>query len=312
MRVCYLIQSHKNPQQIYRLVNVIKKSSPDSYVLITHNYDSCHLDTTPLENLSGVQVISNKVTLGDLAIINAYLNSIQWLFDNNIEFDWLVNLSGQDYPTQPLTKMEKLLSETSYDGFVEYFPAISPNSENPWGARKGHERYFYHYRTLRSKLPTWQRILLKPIKEVINNSQPFIRIECSYGLKVGLKNHQHPFTENFVCYGGSYWFAISRKCVEFLKDSPTKYPELFDYYEKTYIPDESIFQTLLVNNPLFNLCNINDRYVDYANSRHGHPRVLTSEDFPALTNENINFARKFDMTLDSKVLDLLDERIFAV
>jgi len=310
MKVCYFIQTHKNPEQIYRLVNVIKKSSPNSYVLVSHNYNSCYLDSTPLENLSGVKVISNYVRLADFSVVQAYFDAIQWLFDNNIEFDWLINLTGQDYPTQPLSKFEKIFANTSFDGFIEYFEALSPDT--PWGSKKGYERYYYDYIHLRDDLPPSKKTIIKIIKKIINNCQQFVRIELAYGLTIGFKSESHPFTEDFVCYGGSYYTNISRKCAEYLKDFTSKRPDVFNHYKKTFIAGESILQSILVNSKLFKLSKNTYRYIDFYNSRYGHPRLLTSEDFTAITKEDVYFARKFDMTQDSKILDLLDERIFAV
>ena len=51
MKVCYLIQTYKNPEQIYRLVRTIKESTPDSYILISHNFAAQDLDVRPLQDL---------------------------------------------------------------------------------------------------------------------------------------------------------------------------------------------------------------------------------------------------------------------
>ncbi|MEO1186600.1 MAG: hypothetical protein AAFX46_18790, partial [Cyanobacteria bacterium J06636_27] len=82
-------------------------------------------------------------------------------------------------------------------------------------------------------------------------------------------------------------------------------------YKKTFIPEESFIQTVLVNSKQFNLYNSNFRYTDFTASRHGHPRILTTKDFSPLTQANVHFARKFDMNVDSTVLDKLDRRILT-
>jgi len=77
MKVLYLIQTHRNPEQIHRLVQTIKKSSPDSYMLISHNFTSSHLDVAHLQNLSKeVVVISGKGGRGNFSLMQGYLDAV--------------------------------------------------------------------------------------------------------------------------------------------------------------------------------------------------------------------------------------------
>lgn len=311
MKVLYLIQTHKNPEQIYRLVKTIKKSSPQSYVLVSHDFQSCNLDTTPLRELALVEVIIGQGGRGDFSIVQGYLDAVNWVFSHQIEFDWLVNITGQDYPTQPLPKIEKFLAETKYDGFSCYFDALSNSKQNPWERkrREGRDRYLYQYWRSGRYLPLWQRALIKFPRIIINNIQPFIRINSSYGLMIGVRASSTPFNQNFLCYAGSNFHTLSKKCIQYLHDFSKQNPHFNGYYQKTCIPDESFIQTILVNSGLFNICNDNKRYINFNNTQSGHPSILTSQDYPALTVENIHFARKFELAHDSKILDMLDKRI---
>lgn len=314
MKICYIIQTHKNPEQIYRLVKVIKESSSQSHILILHSPINSELDPNIFKEFSDVNVLNNSypIRLGDFSLAQSYLDAINWFFENKIEFDWLINLSGQDYPTQPIVQIEQFLTQTNYEGFMQYFDVLSP--KNPWSLKQGYERYFYQYWRSQGYLLNWQKILLKPLKDLVNSTQELIKLETSYSMMIGIKNNSNPFENNLVCYGGSFFMTLSRKCVEFLykyyKDIENV--ELVDYYKKTFLPEESFIQTVLVNTNLFKLSNNNHRYIDYSNSRYGHPRIFTCQDYPLLTNEKIHFARKFDITQDSQILDMLDSRIFSI
>ena len=153
--------------------------------------------------------------------------------------------------------------------------------------------------------------MLRPIKHIVNNCQPFVRLDYSYGLIVGIKNFYHLFDKHFTWYGGSFFATISQACAKYLYNFVREHPQVLDYYKKTFIPEESFIQTVLVNSKKFNLYNSNFRYTDFTASRHGHPRILTTKDFSSLTQPNIHFARKFDMNVDSKILDKLDRRILT-
>jgi len=309
MTVCYLIQTYKNPEQIYRLVKLITNTTSNSFILISHNFNSCSLSTSLFQEFKNVAIISNNgVMMGSFAILQGFLDAIDWLLNQQIKFDWLINLSGQDYPTQPLSKFENFLESTKYDGFIEYFDVYSQQS--PWNKRTVNARYLYHYKHFQQYLSPWQRLMLKPIKHIVNNSQPLIRLDSSYGLTVGIKSFHNLFNKNFTCYGGSYFATFSRQCVMYLYFFVKENPRVVDYYKRTFIPEESLIQTVLVNSKKFNLYNNNYRYSDFMNSRHGHPRILNSQDYSMITKDNIYFARKFDMTVDSVILDKLDRRIF--
>jgi len=268
------------------------------------------LNTSLFKKLKNVEVIPNNgVMMGSFAIIQGFFDAIGWLLSKEIKFDWLINITGQDYPTQPLYKIENFLSKTSYDGFIEHFDVYS--NKSPWSKKIVNARYLYHYKHFQEYLSPWQRLMLKPVKHIINNSQPFIRLDYSYGMTIGVKNFSDLFNKNFTCYGGSYFATISQQCARYLYYFAKENPYVLDYYKKTYIPEESLIQTILLNSKKFHLYNSNFRYTDFINSRHGHPHILTSKDYPLITKDNIHFARKFDMNVDSTILDKLDERIFS-
>jgi hypothetical protein len=305
MKVCYLIQTYKKPAQIYRLIRTIKKLSPDSQVIVSHDFSNCNLELTALKDLSGVQVFPGKGGRGDFATVQRYLDAVDWLLNNNVDFDWLINITGQDYPVQPLSKSESFLAETSYDGFIEYFKVFS--QESHWSIREGYSRYLYRYKQLILDLPEWQKELLNPLK-VINYIQPFFRINFSYGLIVGVRAAA-PFKENFICYGGAFYCTLSRKCVQYLHEFSKENPEVVEYYRNVGIPEESFLQSVLVNSRLFNLGNDCKRYFDFSKTRNGRPSILKTDDYQAIIQSDSHFARKFDIDEDSKILDLLDSRM---
>lgn len=309
MTVCYLIQTYKNPEQIYRLVRLIKSTASDAFIIISHNFNSCHLNVKWLKKLNDVEVIpNNNVMMGSFGIIQGFFDVISWLFINNIEFDWLINLTGQDYPIQPLSKIETFLEQTKYDAFVEYFDVLSKQSL--WNRKTANVRYFYNYKHFQEYLSPWQQFMLKPIKHIVNNCQSLVRLDSCYGITIGVKSYCNLFNNKFICYGGSYFVTLSRKCVTYLYHFIKENSRVLDYYKKTFIPEESLIQTILVNSKRFNICNNNYRHIDFLNSRYGHPSIITKKDFSILTKSDFHFARKFDMDVDSAILDELDRRIF--
>lgn len=313
MKVLYFIQTHTNPEQIQRLVNTIKKTSSDSYILISHDSTFCSLDNTLLTSMPEVEIIQlkkeNGVVRGSFAENQAYLDAIQWIFDHNIYCDWFVNLSGQDYPTQSLFLFENFLATTNFDGFLEHRDILSKDS---YYGKYGRDHYLYQYWHSGLQLAKWQRGLLKPFRIVLNNSQPLVRVDSSYQFSVGVRSFSGIFNSSFRCYGGSYFKILSKKCIEYLYETSKQRDDLIAYYKRTVVSAESFVQTILANSGLFNLCDNNNFYIDWTGTKHGRPNILTVADYSKIVEtKDVYFARKFDIKKDSKILDLLDERIYA-
>ena len=75
-------------------------------------------------------------------------------------------------------------------------------------------------------------------------------------------------------------------------------------------PDEMFFQTLLLSSPLKDrIVNDNLFFIDWENPNPTRPRVFEKCDFERLVNSPKLFARKFDATRDSEILDLLEQKV---
>lgn len=301
MKVVYFIQSHKNPEQICRLVKVIKKSSANSLVLLSHDFSCCELDLTNLQQFSGIELITRKKSArrGDNSVLEIYLDAINWLHEHNYDFDWLICLSGQDYPIQPIPQIEAFLAQTEYDGFINYWDILG--EESPWGKEAGRKRFFAQY----ISLPLWSKWWLRKISR-IEPLIPWLKVQWRFAL-IGLGAKSVPFNDNFKCYGGWYWNTLSRKCIDFLRNYLEEHPELLKFYQRTLAPEESLIATVLVNSNRFNLKNDCLRYLDFPSQLFGYAQSLTIDDYPEIVNSNSHFARKFESESDNKILDLLDE-----
>jgi hypothetical protein len=315
MKVWYFIQTHKNPEQIYRLVRTIKQSSQNARILIAHDFTKFPLDISPLQDLSEIHLIkvTKPVVRADFSLLRPFLMAIDWLLQYEPDFDWLVYLSGQDYPVKPTAEIENFLAHTEYDGFIRHWQVLSADS--PWGKGRGWKRYFCRF----YRFPEWSRPLLKlavdatqirkkikigKIRALIPDLQPFF----TYGAWVGVPVKTTPFHQDFVCYGGFLWNTLSGNCVKYFKEFTDSNPEIIHYYKGTASPEESLIQTILVNSQKFNLCNDDKRYFDIHNQPGGHPRTLGVQDYSTLTSGDFHFARKFDPEKDSEILDLLDRK----
>ena len=311
-KFAYLIVSHTNPAQVLRLARAIKRGSPSAHVVVHHDNSKSRLD---LPADSSVHLLPDPVSVewGGFSLVEMFLHSTAWM-QEHLDFDWLVVVSGQDYPLQHLAAFEARLAASGKDGFLEYFPALGPA---PWPNGTGKRRYYYRY----IKLPSFPYYYLVPraLKDALARlkiwfcgSQSFVSMQTSprgLGTKLGLRRITTPFRDGFVCYGGADWVNLNRKSIQTIHRFVEANPEIVSYYRRTFIPSESFVQTILVNDRQMRVANDACRYIIWEQSASASPAVLRTGDLESMLASGQPFARKFDLAIDADVLDLLDARL---
>lgn len=320
VRVCYHLQTHINPSQVARLVDLIKRGSPDSIVVISHDETARPLDTARLEQWPGVKVLLHPSGYGDFTHLHRLFASVDWLDAQGIDFDWLEILSGQDYPLRPIGEIERALAECGHDGFLQYGPVFSkqiPDAADR-GAFPGFElcdpldaRLRYKYRNWRVMRPTpFKQRWLRPLM-AINLVQPWVSVSLAFG-SVGVRRPTTIFTDDFILYGGSFFCTLSARSVRYARDFARENPAIVSFFEGVLGADESFLHTVLVNAQEFKFDPANKRYIDFAGSRNNHPRVLGIQDLEKMLTSGDHWARKFNPDYDAEVLDLIDDQIDRV
>lgn len=109
---------------------------------------------------------------------------------------------------------------------------------------------------------------------------------------------------------GSNWFTLTLKDSKKLIDKLINNPIFVDFLEYSFISDENIFQTLLVEANI-TTTNNNHRYIDW-NTNDGHPRTFDVTNFNGLIKNKCNFwARKFSAK-NQDILDMIDTHIHKI
>ncbi|MGE0640733.1 MAG: beta-1,6-N-acetylglucosaminyltransferase [Thermoanaerobaculia bacterium] len=276
-------------------------------ILVGHDGRQEPLSREDLPGDPGIDLfrVEGPVERGELSLLSPYFQAVEWLKARGIEYDWLVYLSGQDYPVRPLAASEARILASGADGFLRWWLAFA--AENPWGRRRqGVLRYAFQYRKVGrpwDRFVSWLRF--------VNGLQSLLHIQTTYGVRIGVRSRRTPFHERYACYAGTQWTTLRRVCAEFVLETLRDRPQLAAYYSRTICSDESLVQTILVNAGKFRLINDNFRFVDVAGTRTGRPRTLRASDFERLVRGDYQFARKFDERVDGEILDRLDEVLFA-
>jgi hypothetical protein len=315
--VCYHIQTHTRPEQVARLVEVIKRGSPHSVVLVSHDAAGPPLDIPRLEALPGVHVFMASCSYGDFSHLDRYFAAVDWLDEHRVEFDWLENLTGQDYPLRSIADIERALANSNTDGYIQYapvFPELTPPDADQ-GAAPDYRlcspfdaaiRYQYRHWRVGRPTPAKQK-WLRPLM-ALDWLQPWVRVSLAFST-IGIRRRKTVFTDDFICYGGSFFCTLSASCARYARDFARNNPDVVAFFRTTQAPDEVFLQTALVNSGKFKFLPDRKRYIDYSRTRNNHPKVLGVADLDAMFASDAHWARKFDTRHDAQVLDILDRHI---
>lgn len=301
--LCYQVHTHRAPAQVVRLVRHLVRASTGAVVLVSHDERGEPLDAAALERLGDVHVLRTRGGYGDFSHVDRWMDAARWLTTHSVDYDWMVTVSGQDYPVRPLARVECELRGSAFDGYVEHFPVFAASSR--WPRRRARIRYLYRHRRLPA-MPAAARRALR-LASVIGLVQPLLALNAAYG-SVALRTPT-PFGPGFPLYGGSFFTSLRRECVEYLRSFYEQRPAIVRYFRGTLAPEEVFFQTVLLASGRFALSGDCKRFLDFSGGDGARPRLLGVADLPVLLDSGAHFARKFDQAYDANVLDALDDAV---
>jgi Core-2/I-Branching enzyme len=302
-RVAYLIASHKLPDQVLRLASVLRRGSPDASIVLHHDDRRCDIDRAAAKGLALHLVEpSSRADWGEISLLAMVLRCLRFCLDH-VDFDWLVLLSGQDYPIRPIAEIEDALEAAEYDALLEARPCPRPGLRAPVDEFSG--RYYFRWWRPRSASLAW--LLQGTARRGV-----FVRTRpLPSGNWVAVRAVRNPFDRGLICHSGSDWFSLSRRAVEIVDAFVRERPKVLRYYRHTLHPTESFIQTVLANDASLRLSGDTGRFTVWGAPHETSPRVLRLDDVDAMLGSGCGFARKFDETVDLAVLDEIDRRVHS-
>lgn len=311
MNHAILIMMHKNPEQVIRLVRFFPD---DRCVCFIHVDKKCKINPDKFQAaLSTVnkrciiikERISGQLTNWSLAEISLALlkEACRYSAEKKIVFSYYRLLSGQDYPIRPFAEYEDFLKENYPKEFM------------------GIDHYEDGVSHIQDKFGRWRfngvrNVLSQQIKSNILYKMcifPFYLVEILW-TKIKGTPYDKMCREGYITAGGPSWWSITDRLANYIVEQTEGKNPIISIIKYTATPEESIIQTLYANAPwyqkgwTFNLTIGN--YGVRGEKPTGHTYLWEKEDIPELIKSRCFFARKFDINIDSEVLDRLDEIIY--
>jgi hypothetical protein len=296
----YLIASHTQPQGVSRLARIVVSESPTSSVFVHHDAGAGQLPLSLFEGLKNVSIAPDPIAAqwGTFSLVDLVVRSLRQIRNSGSGCDWVVLLSGQHYPARSLRDFEHMLANCGADAIMS-FERVMPSD------RHLNDRYGFHYRRfLNGPLPRVLRAK-RLYDTVFNRAQPFFRVQTDdRGSFLGWRPRNSVIDLDLPVYIGSQWWALSRAAVDAVLDAVDN-SDFVERYAGTLIPDESFFQTVIVNSRHLKSVKGTLHYETFPANR-ASPRFLTLSDLPAIRASAQWFARKIDAANDDGLSDALD------
>jgi len=120
------------------------------------------------------------------------------------------------------------------------------------------------------------------------------------------KKRQHP---NYVIpKGGSTWWALPVETVMKILGFIKEHPDFLVYHKYSHVPDEIIFASIVNKLKDNNEIKETTTYTNWIKEDVELPVTFQKDDLPELlqAGNNYLFARKFDVSFDTEILNKLD------
>jgi len=272
-RVAHLILTHKNPDQLVKLVTALNHPRMDCYIHVDAKTQIRPFELQ-LNGLPNVHFIKSRVSIywAGYGTIQATLNGIQEILSQRQSYDYIHVMSGQDFP---IKSCDYLLDFLKVNYGKEFFDYLHPR----WPANI--ETRYNRYHLINLRVPGRYKL-----ENLLNRMLP----------------HRNFFFSGPV-FGSSNWFMITEGCARYMIDQIQKNKKLVRYFKFVWGADEFLFINLIMRSPFKN--NVEGSGIHYMEWEGGdaHAKILTIDDLGILKSSDMLFARKFDIEVDSLIID---------
>lgn len=275
-KICFLLLSHKNPDQIVEQANLL--TSAGDFVAIHFDArapreDFQNLKAALADNPNVCFAHRVKCGWGEWSLVQGSLNALNAGYDAFPEATHFYMISGDCMPIKPAAHMRKFLDGDNRD-YIEHNDFF----KSDWikvGFKE--ERLIYrHWFNERGNKPLFY--LSTKMQKLLG-----MRRDLPKGLQIMI---------------GSQWWCLRRDTITKLLDLLNTRPDIIKFFKTTWIPDETFFQTLVMH--LIPHAEVTSRPLTFLSfSDYGIPTVFYEDHYNFLLSQNYLFARKISPHADA-------------
>ena len=285
MRIAFLMQCHKNSEQINLLLDALNHPMVDVFVQVDKKSQEIRNRITqrkgvyilPEQQCVDVQWAQYSQVEASLRLLDAAVNG------GGYDYYWLI--SGQDFPLRSVDRIVEYLEAHRGSSFIECSQIKVFNKRN--------DVYFSNF-VIGRKL--WQKVLKN------------LWIYGTGGWKKTFLVFKRKAPDDFKYWFGSQWWCLDGKTVQWIVDYLNEHIEYGKFFEHSLCPDECFFQTLVMNSPFAGNVKPNLHYIKWEKGKSS-PQTVTVDDYENCMVSGKLMARKFDMNEDKEILNRLENNV---
>ncbi len=278
MRFAVLIITYTSAAQTKRLIQRLNNGRFDFYVHVDKKIDiGTHKEIFDLPNVFPVHKRMD-IKWGGYTLVEAILSGLNEIEKSGKEYGFIKLLSGQDYPIKSTRDIIAFFEENKGKEFL-YFQ----NFKKEWPDAMGRvEKYHFTDFTFRGR---------HQLERVVNLMTPKRKLPLDLEL-----------------YGKETFWLLSPEVAFYAKNFIESNPKLQRFMKLTWGCDEFIFHSVILNSKYKDrVVNYNCHFVNWPRPGADRPNFFHADDLDRILDAKGLFARKFNIDIDGKILDLLDE-----
>lgn len=297
LRIAYLVFVHKNPWQLARLLQKLYDQQTMFYIYVDGkvniNQFKSAVYSIPSEQVVWLQN-RKSISWGDFSLSDAYLSGFQRILQQNPDPDFIITISGQDYPIAPIKIIHERLTQCIDHSIIDH----SIITEDAPHILERVQQYYLYVRRHHSIIyphPNPDKLRKKIFNTLLKMSgrMPLPR-------QIPLKHQM---------YFGTNWFQLKPIAARYLVDFAKKNPDYVKFFRSTYVPEEAFFHTILLNATESERGKIMKQrltYMQWDRPEGAYTSPISVSEIPSMLISGKLFARKFDTDDSEGILDQVD------
>ena len=286
-RHAYLILAHGKWSHLSALLSLLDDARNDFYLHIDKNADFSKREEAMLRaaaRFSSVTFVPRvKIAWGGFSMVRAEMNLLRAAAAGHYDYYHLV--SGADLPLKTQDEIHAFFDAHAGREFIGF-------AQEPYKERFLLRLKYRHY---------FQKYIGRPGAKKGLVPRVFTRLER---FSVAAQKRLGVDGLSGIRFGyGSQWFSITDQFARYLLENEKALSRRLRY---SMVSDELLAQIAVLNSPFADACEKrNMRHIDWT---RGSPYVFRSGDDRELLSTDDLFARKFDESVDSAIMDLIRSR----
>jgi hypothetical protein len=241
--------AYKNPRLLERVIGTL--SSEDCSFFIHIDQKS---NIKEFSRIRGKNVFFSEqripVYWAEFSGVQAILLLIRQALQGPQDYDYLVLLSGSDYPIRSARYIHTFLEEHRGLEFINIVKMPNEAAGKP----------ISRINTLR-----------------IQSNKPYRRMAVRVMAKVGLAHRDYrKYLGSVEPYAGNTWWALTRDACQYILEFVERNQHVKSFFQNVFAPEETFFHTILGNSPFRSQTRRNLVYEDWSVSG-AHPAMINDQ-----------------------------------